>query len=82
MEADDGYIREDLQCIKCPAGFANPTITEDMQQRVRESAGVSQQTFKNWGILKQVFHHEQKLSVHGDMSRAVAIITQLAIQSG
>ena len=30
VEADDGYIGEHPQHIKCPAGFANPESTQKM----------------------------------------------------
>jgi hypothetical protein len=79
VEADDGYLGEHPQYVKCPAGFANPVITEYMQQRVRNRQESVNRRFKNFGILKQVFRHDEKLSEHGDIFRAVAIITQLAI---
>jgi hypothetical protein len=34
VEADDGYIGEAPQYVKCPKCFANPNETEHMQQRV------------------------------------------------
>jgi hypothetical protein len=82
VEADDGYLGEHPQCVKCPAGFANTTITEYMQQRVRNRQESVNKRFKNFGILKQVFRHDEKLSEHGDVFRSVAIITQLAINKG
>jgi hypothetical protein len=36
---------------------------------------------KNWGILEQVFR-QQDITQHGDVLRAVAIITQLSIENG
>ena len=35
VEADDGYIREAPQGVKCPKSFANPEETLFMQQRAR-----------------------------------------------
>ena len=35
VEADDGYIGEHPQWVKCPKGFANLEETEFMQQRCR-----------------------------------------------
>ena len=35
VEADDGYIGESPQYIKCPKSFTNPEETQYMQQRIR-----------------------------------------------
>jgi hypothetical protein len=43
VEADDGYIGEAPQYIKCPKSFTNPEETKFMQSRVRS------------GILKQMY---------------------------
>jgi len=80
VEADDGYIGEHPEHIKCPAGLCNPEETEFMQQRVRNRQETVNRRFKDWGCLKQVWRHE--IPLHGDAFRAVAIITQLTINSG
>lgn len=80
VEADDGYRGEHPQRVKCPAGFANPVETECMQQRVRNRHETVNKRFKNWGILKQVYRHD--LRKHCDVFRAVAVVTQLCINSG
>jgi hypothetical protein len=36
--------------------------------------------FKTWGILSQVYRHD--IRRHGEVFRAVAIITQLTIKNG
>jgi hypothetical protein len=82
VEADDGYIGEHPRYVKCPSGFANPTTTEYMQQRCRNRQETVNKRFKNWGILKQVFRHQEKLVEHADIFRAVAVITQLSINEG
>jgi hypothetical protein len=35
---------------------------------------------KNWGILSQVFRHH--ITMHGDVCRACAVVTQLTIENG
>jgi hypothetical protein len=80
VEADDGYIGEHPRHIKCPAGFANPQSTLFMQQRARNRQETVNKRFKDWGLLKQVYRHE--IPGHGLAFRAIAIITQLAINGG
>jgi hypothetical protein len=80
VEADDGYIGEHPLHIKCPAGFANPESTLFMQQRARNRQETVNKRFKDWGLLKQVYRHE--ISSHGLAFRAIAVITQLAINGG
>ena len=46
VEADDGYIGEDQQYVKCPASFVNPTKTEFMQQRCRNCQETVNKRFK------------------------------------
>lgn len=45
-EADDGYIGDHPEYIKCPGGFANPQQTEFMQQRVRNRQETGNFRFK------------------------------------
>jgi hypothetical protein len=80
VEADDGYIGEHPLYIKCPKGFANPEETLFMQQRVRNRQETVNKRFKDWGLLKQVYRHE--IPFHGSAFRAIAVITQLAINGG
>ena len=80
VEADDGYIGEAPEHIKCPKSFTNPAETEKMQQRVRARHETVNKRFKQWGCLSQRFHHE--IGRHDDVFRAVAVITQLAIELG
>jgi hypothetical protein len=79
-EVDDGYIGEHPRYCKCPKGFANPEETLFMQQRVRNRQETVNKRFKDWGLLKQVYRHA--ISSHGVAFRAIAVITQLAINSG
>ena len=80
VEADDGYIGEHPRYIKCPAGFANPDITEFMQKRVRSRQETVNKRFKHFEILKQIFRND--LDLHGDAFRASAVITQIVITLG
>ena len=80
LEADDGYLGEHPYHIKCPAGFANLQITEYMQQRVRNHQESINSRFKNWGALQQVWRHD--IDKHGAAFRAIAIVSQLSINSG
>ena len=82
VEADDGYIGEAPQYVKCPKCFTNPAENEAMQQRVRNRQETVNKRFKDWSILKQVFRNKQKIQLHGYVFRAIAVITQTAINNG
>lgn len=81
VEADDGYIGEHPRHVKCPAGFANPPECEFMQQRVNKQETINNR-LKFWGILKQFFRHHEFLCRHGDVVRAILVLTQIAINQG
>lgn len=80
VEADDGYIGESPQCVKCPKSFTNPEETLYMQQRVRNRQESVNNRFKFWNVLAVIFRHE--IHHHGYCIRAVAVITQIAINNG
>ena len=80
VEADDGYIGEHPRYVKCPRGFANLEETEYMQQRVRNGQETVNKRFKDWGALRQIWRHS--IPLHGDVFRAIAVMTQLAINQG
>lgn len=82
VEADDGYLGEHPRYVKCPKGFANPPETEYMQQRVRNRQETINRRLKSWGILKQVFRHCDRIADHGEVVRAIAVISQLSINNG
>ena len=79
-EADDGYIGEHPQHIKCPKGFCNAEETLSMQQRVRNRQETANKRFKDFEVLQKIFRHD--IGLHGDVFRAVAIITQIKINNG
>jgi hypothetical protein len=79
VEADDGY-RGYAEKIKCPKNDVNPPKNLKMQGCVRARHETINGRLKNWGILSQVFRHD--IRRHGDVFRACAVITQLAIKHG
>jgi hypothetical protein len=80
VEADDGYVGEHPHHVKCPKGIGNLPETEYMQQRARNRQETVNKRFKVWGALKQVWRHA--IELHGEVFRAIAVITQLTINSG
>ena len=80
VEADDGYLGEAPRYIKCPMSVTNPVEMKEIQGRVRSRQETVNRRFKDWGILKQVFRHD--MLDHAEVFRAVAVITQIAINSG
>ena len=80
VEADNGYLGEHPQHVKCPKGFANEEQTLFMQQRVRNQQESANNRFKFWGILKQLYRHD--IVMHAEVFRAVVIICQLSIDAG
>ena len=82
VETDDGYIGEAPLHCKCPKSFVNPEETEFMQQRVRNRQETINKRLKDWGVLRNMFRHVDKLSEHGSVVRALLVLTQLAINRG
>ena len=80
VEADDGYIGESPRYVKCPKSIAQRADTEVMQTMVRRRHETVNRRFKQFGVLKQKYRHD--LRDHGDVFRAVAVVTQLSIQNG
>ena len=80
VEADDGYIGKAPQKVKCPGCASNPTENQAMQNRVRSRHESLNGRLKNWEILKSMYRHD--IMEHGNVFRAVAVITQLSINAG
>ena len=80
VEADDGYIGEAPQNIKCPKCISNKVETLSMQQRVRNRQETANNRFKFWGILTQKYRHD--ITRHGEVFVSIAVITQLAFNMG
>ena len=79
MEADDCYIGEDQQYVKCPASFVNRTETEFMQQRCHNRQETVNKQFKQWDVLKQRYRHN--ITAHGEDFRAFVVSTQMIINN-
>ena len=79
VEANNGYVGC-ADKVKCPDNPCNPPANERMQARVRSRHETINGRFKTWGILSQVYRHD--ITRHGEVFRAIAIITQLAIENG
>ena len=80
VEADDGYVGEAPQKVKCPCSFTNPEDTLQMQELVRSRHETVNKRFKQWGCLLNRFRHD--IGKHGDVFRSVAVVTQLALLHG
>lgn len=80
VEADIGYRGAAPDHVKCPGSFTNPLSNLQVQQRVRARHETVNKRFKQWGCLQNRFWHS--IGKHGDIFRAVAVITQLAIEHG
>jgi hypothetical protein len=80
VEADDGYRGESPKFVKCPAFIGSHQAMESAAAYVRRRHETINKRFKQWGVLKQVFRGDTR--THGKYFRFVAIVTQLAIESG
>ena len=77
IEADRGYRGES----KCITPYDHAFFDAGHKKRagtLRARHETANKRFKQWAILKNTFRHE--VSKHGPVFKAVAVITQLAIQ--
>jgi len=72
VEADRGYQGEP-RCI-------TPQEGNDRAKTVRARHETANKRLKQWGCLKELFRHDIRL--HSTAFRAVAVITQIAIEHG
>ena len=79
-ERDDGFRGAAPKFIKCPASIGTVTEMETQQAFVRRRHETIHRRFKQRGILKHVYRGD--VTKHGQVLRLVAIVTQLAIESG
>ena len=79
VEADNGYVGA-VDKVKCPNNPCNPVENEPKQSRVRSRHETINGRFKTWQVLKNTYRHDIKR--HGEVFRAIAIITQLGIEHG
>ena len=81
-EADSGYIHESPGFVVVPDALVGEEHAR-MKSRIRSRQETVNKRFKQWGCLKQVFRHKEDLArQHSSCFRAVAVITQLAIDNG
>ena len=80
VKADDGYIGEAPQFVKCPKSNANLEGTERMQLIVRRQQETVNKRFKHFGCLNQVFCNN--IERHGEYFRACCVISQLFRKNG
>jgi hypothetical protein len=78
VEADQGYVGEAPQYVKCPGSAYTTEEVAKMQNDARARHETMNKRLKQWGCLFQQYRHS--LSKHGDVFRAVAVITQLSFQ--
>lgn len=79
--ADRGYFGECPQYCKCPGHITSDEDTAAMEGAVRNRTETINKRFKQWGIMKQCFR-KRSVDKHGKAFRAVAVMTQLAIENG
>jgi hypothetical protein len=79
LEADKGY-RGEPQYIKTPNDYGLTYLAKEQKKNVRARHETVNKRFKQFGCLLERFRHDK--TKHGDAFRAVAVITQLAIENG
>ena len=79
-EADDGFAGEAPKHFKTPNMFTAQPEAAAMHQRVRSRHETVNKRFKQWGCMRQLFHHG--VLEHSAAFRAVAVLTQLALEHG
>ena len=80
VEADDGYIAEAPERVRCPRCITTPLERKRMMAIVRMRHETINRRVKQWRCLKSVFRHE--LDLHTDCFTAVCVLTQIAISNG
>ena len=80
IKADNRYVGEVPEFIKCPKRFINPEETLTMQGRACIRQETVNNRFKNWGVLRQMYCYS--IPTRGDTFQAVAVITQISVLNG
>ena len=78
--ADDGYVGEAPQYVKCPAKHFGSSKKKKMFQRVRSRHETVNNRLKVFNCLKNVWRHD--VARHSECFRACAVLVQLSIQNG
>ena len=81
LEADNGYECEAPKYVKTPAGSSRPQDEKEMRNCIRGRHETVNERFKNWCCLTQRFR-TKNVSKFSACFRAVAVMTQLAIECG
>ena len=81
VEADDGFIREAPEHVKCPKSFVRDELKLALQSHVQSRHETVNKCMKQFGCLKHKFRHHD-FDKHAACFRAVAVLTQLAIEFG
>lgn len=76
--ADQGYIGEAPKSVKCPGSAHCTDKIASMQSNARSRHETMNKRLKQWGCLFQQFRHGR--NKHGDIFRAVVVITQLCLK--
>jgi hypothetical protein len=80
VEADNRYIREVPQKVKCPGCTLNPTENQAIQNWVQSRHESLKGKLKNWAIFTSLYRHD--LMEHGNVFWAIAVIMQISINVG
>jgi hypothetical protein len=78
VEADNGY-RGEPQYAKTPNDLGLTARAKEQKKKVRARHETVNKRFKQWSCLRERFRHD--IIKHGDVFRAVAVVTQLALEN-
>ena len=78
--ADDGYIGEAPERVKCPGTGVDSSNDRGVQSVVRSRHETLNGRFKFWEILKQPFWHN--IVEHGKVFWTIAVVIQLGTDEG
>ena len=80
VEADDGYGDANPEFTKTKSGIFHAPMAAGVRNDVRARHETANKRIKQFGALSGVFRHD--LSKHSTVFHAVALVTQIAIESG
>jgi hypothetical protein len=84
VEADDGYIGEAPEYVKCPAGFTRPEEESAMRKRVDGRHETINKKIKHWACLVNPFKgkRDDRIEKHSQLFRVCVVATQVAMELG
>lgn len=80
VEADDGYMGECPAYVSCPGWHSQRTDQKRLKSRVRMRHEHVNTRMKNFKCMVERFRHP--VAKHASCFRAVAVVTQLAMENG